>query len=132
MTTSEGFSKESVGERSGFAIVASEWINSPPVRFDHSNVQLNLIMVFQMLCPACVLHSIPQVKKAQQVFSRNGVQFIGLHSVFEHHNSMTSEHLRVFLHEFGVDFPVAVDARKDNARIPITMERYQFRGTPTT
>lgn len=132
MKMSEGLAGQKTEERLKMVIDASEWINSEPVRLNGPDTSLNLIVVFQMLCPACVIHSIPQVKKAQLIFSEVGVQFIGLHSVFEHHHAMTSEHLRVFLHEFRVDFPVAVDARNGDSRVPMTMERYQFRGTPTT
>jgi hypothetical protein len=39
--------------------------------------------------------------------------------------------LEVFLHEFGIHFPVAVD-RQDDHTLPATMRRYGLEGTPTT
>jgi hypothetical protein len=34
---------------------------------------------------------------------------IGLHTVFEHHSAMQEDSLRAFLHEYKVQFPVAID-----------------------
>lgn len=86
---------------------------------------------FQMLCPGCVVHGIPQAQRIQATFSREDVAVIGIHSVFEHHEAMRPVSLRAFLHEYRVDFPVAVDAPGTNTSIPSTMEAYRMRGTPT-
>lgn len=86
---------------------------------------------FQMLCPGCVVHGIPQAQRIQATFSREDVAVIGIHTVFEHHDAMRPVSLRAFLHEYRVDFPVAVDAPGNNTPIPRTMEAYQMRGTPT-
>ena len=44
-------------------------------------------------------------------FDPNQVVCIGLHSVFEHHHAMTPAALEVFLHEYHITHPVAVDLR---------------------
>lgn len=56
---------------------------------------------------------------------------IGPHAVFEHHDVMTRKALEAFMHEHRIQFPVAIDQPSADGRIPLTMERYRLRGTPT-
>lgn len=87
---------------------------------------------FQMLCPGCVEHCIPQLRKVAAAFDREDVVVLGLHTVFEHHEAMTPTALKAFLHEYRVTFPVAVDAPDPGGLpIPVTMGRHRMRGTPT-
>ena len=87
---------------------------------------------FQMLCPGCVTHAIPQMKAVHELFGRQGVVVVGLHTVFEHHEAMTITALRAFVHEYGIRFPVGVDtAADDGGPIPQTMAAYRMQGTPT-
>jgi hypothetical protein len=39
--------------------------------------------------------------------------------------------LEAFVHEYRIDFPVAMDQPSPHGPIPLTMEEYQLRGTPT-
>lgn len=84
---------------------------------------------FQMLCPGCVTHGIPQAVKLRQAFPELVV--IGLHSVFEHHDVMTPRALEAFLHEYRLPFPVALDRPLPGSPVPATMQHYQLRGTPS-
>ena len=92
-----------------------------------------VLHAFQMLCPACVRHGLPQAQRIHATFAAHGVAEIGLHTVFEHHAAMTPVSLRVFLHEFRITFPVGVDAPGADARepIPVTMQAYGLQGTPS-
>jgi hypothetical protein len=89
-----------------------------------------VLAAFQMLCPGCIEHGLPQAKRIRERFSPSQVAVIGLHTVFEHHKVMTPEALEVFLHEYKWPFPVGVD-RPDGESVPKTMAAYQMRGTPT-
>ncbi|WP_299941648.1 redoxin family protein [uncultured Microbulbifer sp.] len=90
------------------------------------------IFAFQMLCPGCVEHSIPQAKKVYRLFNSNDLIVIGLHTVFENHEAMKEVSLRVFLHEYRIDFPVGIDMpSSDGSPNPMTMTAYQMGGTPT-
>ena len=89
-----------------------------------------VIEAFQMLCPGCVSHGLPQAKRIQQAFGDN-VTVLGLHCVFEHHEAMTPVSLEAFLYEYRITFPVGVDAHEAGGAMPITMGRYQLRGTPS-
>ena len=85
---------------------------------------------FQMLCPGCVAHGIPQAQSIRRTFSPEDVAVIGFHTVFEHHDAMQPVSLQAFLHEYRIDFPVAVDAPSDSSA-PQTMRAFEMRGTPT-
>jgi peroxiredoxin len=89
-----------------------------------------LVEFFQMLCPGCVNHGIPQAQRVHRLVKSGQVAVIGIHSVFEHHDVMGPEALQVFLAEFGVTFPVAVD--RPGEVLPATMKRWRLEGTPTT
>lgn len=89
------------------------------------------LYVFQMLCPGCVSHGIPQAKLIRDSFSADEVAVLGLHSVFEHHDVMTERALQAFMHEYRINFPVAVDLPSASGPVPHTMEQYQLRGTPS-
>ena len=92
-----------------------------------------VLHAFQMLCPACVHHGLPQALRIQAAFAAADVAVIGLHTVFEHHAAMTPVSLAAFLHENRIRFPVGVDAVAADATdpIPVTMRRCGFQGTPS-
>lgn len=109
----------------------AEWVNSPPVDLAHLRGRVVVIEAFQMLCPGCVSHGIPQALRVHRSFDPEQVRVLGLHTVFEHHEVMGPDALRVFLAEYRIDFPVAVDRPVEGQAIPATMSRYALRGTPT-
>ncbi len=92
-----------------------------------------VLHAFQMLCPACVHHGLPQAQRIRATFAPRDVAVIGLHTVFEHHAAMTPVSLQAFLHEYRIDFPVGVDAPSADPHdpIPVTMRAYGFQGTPS-
>lgn len=110
----------------------SQWFNSPPLTLAALCGRVVVLEVFQMLCPGCVSHALPQALEIAQTFAREQVAVIGLHSVFEHHAAMTPTSLEAFLHEYRIGFPVAVDAVVAGSPIPATMQAYAMQGTPTT
>jgi len=105
-----------------------EWIGTPsPLASLRGKVVL--VEAFQMLCAGCVNYGIPQAQRVQRMFPN--VAVVGLHTVFEHHEVTGPDALKVFLHEFGVRFPVGID-RHDGDSIPVTMRTYGLEGTPST
>jgi len=58
---------------------------------------------FQMLCPGCVTHGIPQAQRIATSFASRDVAVVGLHTVFD----------------------------SEGGPIPETMQRYELRGTPS-
>ena len=113
-------------------IEASAWINTAkPLSLAQMRGTVVVIHVFQMLCPGCVLHGIPQTQLIRQTFSEKQVKVLGLHSVFEHHSVMNIDALRAFSAEYRITFPIAIDAPSTSGHIPKTMQRYGLQGTPT-
>lgn len=87
---------------------------------------------FQMLCPGCASHGLPQTMRICETFSSDDVAVIGLHTVFEHHSAQgTKDALEAFLYEYKITFPVAIDAPSGEEAIPRTMRAYNMQGTPT-
>ena len=108
-----------------------EWVNHEGLSNEDLRGKVVVVEVFQMLCPGCVNHGVPQAQKIHRMIDESQVQVIGLHSVFEHHDVMTPEALKVFIDEFGIKFPVAVDMPREGQRIPSTMKKYRLEGTPS-
>ena len=110
----------------------SRWFNTPDsISLASLKGKVAVIHAFQMLCPGCVYHGIPQATAIHKNFSREEVQVIGLHTVFEHHEVMTQAALAAFIQEYRITFPVAVDQPSAVSGTPKTMSRYAMRGTPT-
>ncbi|AQR75753.1 redoxin domain-containing protein [Sphingomonas sp. LM7] len=109
----------------------SSWLNTPaPLSLAALRGKPIVAAAFQMLCPGCVAHTIPQLLKVHERFGKD-VMVLGLHSVFEHHDAMREPSLKAFLHEYRVRFPVGVDRHVAGDPLPVTMRRYRFQGTPT-
>ncbi|WP_177412158.1 redoxin domain-containing protein [Pseudomonas cavernae] len=112
----------------------SVWLNTQePLSLASLRGRVVVLHAFQMLCPGCVAHGIPQAQRVAELFRDAPLTVVGLHTVFEHHEAMGVEALRVFLQEYRIRFPVGVDASgPDGERIPRTMRAYAMPGTPTS
>lgn len=109
-----------------------QWLNTPvPLSLGSLRGKVIVLEAFQMLCPGCVSHGLPQAQRIASTFPREQVVVVGLHTVFEHHAEMTVVSLQAFLYEYRIAFPVAVDRAAAATPIPQTMQAYQMRGTPT-
>ncbi len=112
-------------------LAVSRWFNTTdPLTLAGLKGKVVVLTAFQMLCPDCVEHGLPQVRRLRQHFSPEEVAIVGLHTVFEHHKAMTVDALEAFLHEYRWPFPVGVDTA-DGEGIPKTMAAYEMQGTPT-
>ncbi len=110
----------------------SQWFNTDgPLTLAGLRGKVVMLHAFQMLCPGCVSHGVPQAERVHRLFSRDEVAVIGLHTVFEHHAAMTPVGLEAFLHEYRITHPVGVDAAVANEAIPQTMRAYAMQGTPS-
>ncbi|HBP86521.1 MAG TPA: alkyl hydroperoxide reductase [Nitrospiraceae bacterium] len=110
----------------------TDWFNTPePLSLSDLRGQVVLLHAFQMLCPGCVSHGLPQAQRVAKLFP--DVRVIGLHTVFEHHEAMGLSSLRAFLYEYRIRFPVAIDLPgPEGDPLPRTMRAYAMQGTPTT
>lgn len=114
----------------------SRWFNAPKgMNLTALRGRVVFLHAFQMLCPGCVQHAVPQSLKVASAFSGTDLALIGIHTVFEHHAVMGPEALEVYLKENRIAYPVGVDAYQDNDAtrhpLPLTMQSYAMQGTPT-
>ena len=113
-------------------LAVAGWLDTAePLSLEGLKGRVVVLVAFQMLCPGCVEHAIPQAKRLRARFNPDQVAIVGLHSVFEHHHAMTPEALEVFVSEFKLPFPVAIDQPTGDGLPPRTMTAYQMQGTPT-
>lgn len=110
------------------------WLNTPaPLSLERLRGRVVLLHAFQMLCPGCVSHALPQAQRVAALFADAPLTVVGLHTVFEHHEAMRIESLRAFVHEYRIRFPVGIDLPGvDGDPLPHTMRAYAMQGTPTT
>jgi len=114
-------------------LAISEWFNTTaPITLAALRGRPVFLHTFQLLCPGCLANALPQVQRIERVFSRTDLQIIGVHTVFELHESMTPAILKGFIEQKEIRYPVGVDVADEKSDIPITMQRYQLRGTPSS
>lgn len=110
----------------------AHWFNTAaPLTLESLRGRIIVLESFQMLCPGCVSHGLPQAARVHAGFAHDQVAVIGLHTVFEHRDVMTTAALQAFLHEYRIPFPVGVDQPAPHGPIPLTMRAYAMQGTPT-
>lgn len=110
----------------------SAWLNTAcPVTLASLRGRVVVLHAFQMLCPACVAHGLPQAERVRQTFAPAELAVIGLHTVFEHHDAMALPALQAFVQEYRWSFPIGVDEPDGRGGPPRTMTRYGLRGTPS-
>jgi peroxiredoxin len=121
------------GGRFAPELLVERWFNTDvPITLAELRGKIVVIHAFQMLCPGCVVHAIPQARRLHELARGTNLVILGLHTVFEHHAAMTPVALEAFLHEYRIAFPVGVDRPASDGPIPKTMAAYGMRGTPST
>lgn len=111
----------------------TQWFNTDlPIALADLHGRVVVIEAFQMLCPGCVSHGLPLAQRVAETFDSDDVVVLGLHTVFEHHAAQgTPEALAAFLDEYKIRFPVGLDTPSPEGGAPLTMRRYNLRGTPS-
>lgn len=113
-------------------LLARHWLNTErPLALEQLRGRVVVLQAFQMMCPACILHALPQAARIQAAFEPNEVVVIGVHALFEHDDPTPTRALSSFLYEYGVDMPVGVDMASLGGRTPTVTEAYGFAGTPS-
>jgi peroxiredoxin len=108
------------------------WFNTErPLSLSALHGRVVVLVAFQVLCPNSVAGAIPQARRIHETFEPKDVAVIGLHATFEHHDAYSPAVLKAFIHEYRLQFPVALDSPNAHGPIPHTMDRYGMRGTPS-
>lgn len=113
-------------------LLVQTWFNTDrPLLLSGLRGRVVVLSAFQVLCPVSVSGGAPQAQRIFETFEPNDVAVIGLHATFEHHDAFNAAMLRAFIQEYRLKFPIALDQPNAGSPIPLTMERYKMRGTPT-
>ena len=60
-----------------------KWVQGMETNFDKEGDNVKLVEVFQVNCPGCFMHSIPEIINIYQKFKGEGVIVMGVASAFE-------------------------------------------------
>jgi hypothetical protein len=113
-------------------MLVHSWFNTDrPLLLAGLRGRVVALAAFQVLCPNSIASGIPQAQRIHETFAPSDVAVIGLHATFEHHDAFSSAVLKAFVHEYRLKFPIAIDQPNPASPIPLTMERYKMRGTPS-
>ncbi|MCP4935195.1 MAG: TlpA family protein disulfide reductase [bacterium] len=112
----------------------SEWINSKGFKLSELKGKVVVIDFFQLWCPGCNSFSVPLMHKWEQKYAdqvkAGKIQFVSIHTVFEGHNYQNPARLKKYLKEKGIEHPVGVDKQQKGHYVPLTMRRFNTKGTP--
>jgi hypothetical protein len=113
-------------------LLVQSWFNTDrPVTLAALRGRVVVLAAFQVLCPNSIASGIPQARRIYETFAPDDVAVIGMHTTFEHHDAFSTPMLRAFIQEYRLKFPIALDQPNPSSPIPLTMERYKMRGTPS-
>ncbi len=73
----------------------SEWIQGAPTNFDQEKDHVVLVEVFQVNCPGCFMHAIPEAINIYNKYKDEGVRVLGIATAFEDFDKNTLENLKM-------------------------------------
>jgi peroxiredoxin len=74
-----------------------KWVQGMETNFDKEGDNVKLVEVFQVNCPGCFLHSIPEIINIYQKFKGDGLTVMGVATAFEDYDKNTLENLEMLL-----------------------------------
>jgi len=78
-------------------IQIEKWVQGESANFSTLTGQVVLVEVFQVNCPGCFVHALPQVLHLHQVYHDQGLTVIGLATAFEDFDKNTLGNLERFV-----------------------------------
>ena len=76
-------------------IGVSEWIQGAPTNIDQEKDQVVLVEVFQVNCPGCFMHAIPEAISIYNKYKDEGVRVFGIATAFEDFDKNTLDNLKI-------------------------------------
>ena len=74
-----------------------KWVQGMDTNFDKEGDNVKLVEVFQVNCPGCFMHSIPEIINIYQKFKGEGLSVMGVATAFEDYDKNTLENLEMLL-----------------------------------
>jgi len=75
----------------------SEWVQGAPTNFDQEKDHIVLVEVFQVNCPGCFMHAIPEAIKIYNKYKDEGVRVLGIATAFEDFDKNTLDNLKMLV-----------------------------------
>ena len=75
----------------------SEWVQGAPTNFDQEKDHIVILEVFQVNCPGCFMHALPEAINIYNKFKDEGVRVLGLATAFEDFDKNTLENLKMLV-----------------------------------
>jgi len=75
----------------------SKWVQGLPTNIDKEKDNVVLVEVFQVNCPGCFLHAIPQAIDIYNKYHKDGVTVLGISTAFEDFDKNTVDNLELLL-----------------------------------
>lgn len=75
----------------------SKWVQGLPTNIDKEKDNVVLVEVFQVNCPGCFLHAIPQAIEIYNKYRKEGVTILGISTAFEDFDKNTVDNLELLL-----------------------------------
>ena len=74
-----------------------KWVQGMDTNFDKEGDNVKLVEVFQVNCPGCFMHSIPEIINIYNKYKGDGLSVIGVATAFEDYDKNTLENLEMLL-----------------------------------
>ena len=75
----------------------SDWVQGAPTNFDQEKDHIVLVEVFQVNCPGCFMHALPEAIKIYNKYKDEGVRVIGIATAFEDYDKNTLDNLKMLV-----------------------------------
>lgn len=73
----------------------SEWVQGAPTNIDQEKDKIILVEVFQVNCPGCFMHALPEAINIYNKYKDDGVRVLGIATAFEDFDKNTLENLKM-------------------------------------
>jgi len=73
----------------------SEWVQGAPTNIDQEKDKIVLVEVFQVNCPGCFMHALPEAINIYNKYKDDGVRVLGIATAFEDYDKNTLENLKM-------------------------------------
>lgn len=85
-----------IGQKApNFAV--SEWVQGAPTNFEQEKDHIVLVEVFQVNCPGCFMHAIPEAITIYNKYKDDGVRVLGIATAFEDYDKNTLDNLKMLV-----------------------------------
>ena len=74
-----------------------KWVQGMDTNFDKEGDNVKLVEVFQVNCPGCFMHSIPEIINIYKKYKGDGLSVMGVATAFEDYDKNTLENLEMLL-----------------------------------